>query len=283
MTGNQKNIHSFDLRSTSSPIIEESNIHSVDMPSTCLPPIEESNIHSVDMKYSTSSLPTEADLEKSRIKREESRIKNESRKEKFQNIVTSMNAKMMLFSSRYLRNSFLPVGIYKVPEKLRKGKEDSFDPRIVSIGPYHRGASDLQGMEVFKLICLQRFQSKFSKISLDYIISDIVDKEIEIRDCYEKSFDEIGSEHLAEMMMLDGIFILELLSEIPTDAGPQTREVTLVDGRIFEHEWMTSDILHDMLLLENQLPWFVLSICLRHARKRSKIGSHDSGLRFLTF
>ncbi|KAF5181450.1 hypothetical protein FRX31_028963 [Thalictrum thalictroides] len=34
--------------------------------------------------------------------------------------------------------------IYRVPDNLRKGNEDKYEPSVVSIGPYHRAKQNLK-------------------------------------------------------------------------------------------------------------------------------------------
>ena len=45
--------------------------------------------------------------------------------------------------------------IYRVPERLRKLNEKAFTPRVVSIGPLHRGKENLKAMEDHKIMYLQ--------------------------------------------------------------------------------------------------------------------------------
>ncbi|KAM7522623.1 hypothetical protein LguiA_012525 [Lonicera macranthoides] len=47
--------------------------------------------------------------------------------------------------------------IFQVPKKLRKFNEDSYSPRVVSIGPIHRGKSELLAVEELKWIYVESF------------------------------------------------------------------------------------------------------------------------------
>ncbi|KAM7493093.1 hypothetical protein LguiB_027702 [Lonicera macranthoides] len=40
--------------------------------------------------------------------------------------------------------------IYRVPQKIRKLNEEAYNPRVVSIGPFHHGDERFRSMEVFK-------------------------------------------------------------------------------------------------------------------------------------
>ncbi|PIN08118.1 hypothetical protein CDL12_19311 [Handroanthus impetiginosus] len=139
-----------------------------------------------------------------------------------------------------------PSCIYRVPEKRRKANEAAYTPRLVSIGPLHRERGQLQGMELYKYRCLQNFLNR-SKINLNSLLGFITRFELYVRVCYRDTSNLTRDEFL-EMILLDGIFIVELFLE---NYFSELREGSDI---IFNNRWMWSDLLHDMLLLENQLP-----------------------------
>ncbi|KAK2995247.1 hypothetical protein RJ640_001118 [Escallonia rubra] len=147
------------------------------------------------------------------------------------------------------------VCMYKVPEKLRKINEEAYTPRIVSIGPNYRGnLPQLQATERYKWRCLHRFLGRI-KHNFTRLAVMVGELENNVRACYPDSFDNIEREEFLEMIMLDGAFMFELFQEnwetnpIDRDTDPTNR-----DKPIFDNILMKRDILHDMTLLENQLP-----------------------------
>ncbi|XP_052483103.1 uncharacterized protein LOC105781680 [Gossypium raimondii] len=135
--------------------------------------------------------------------------------------------------------------IYKVPHRLREVNEKAYEPNVVSIGPYHHGKQHLKAMQVIK-------RSFFLKIAeennpnVNELARIMRSLEARIRKCYEEEAFYLDSDQLVEMMLLDGCFIVQ-----------QIRGIHLAED-IFEVGRIQTDILHDLLLLENQLPFFVL-------------------------
>ncbi|PIN08117.1 hypothetical protein CDL12_19310 [Handroanthus impetiginosus] len=136
--------------------------------------------------------------------------------------------------------------IYRVPEKPRKANEAAYTPRLVSIGPLHRERGQLQGMESYKLRCLRNFSNRF-RVHLRDLVRFVARGESHIREYYEDTIN-LNKEQFTEVILLDGIFIIELFLKKHSFELREGREV------LFENRWMRSDLLHDMLLLENQLP-----------------------------
>lgn len=136
--------------------------------------------------------------------------------------------------------------IYRVSEKPRKANEAAYIPRLVSIGPLHRERGQLQGMEAYKLRCLHNFLIRFG-VCLNNLVKFAAQEESSVRGCYEDTI-KFGPKQFSEIILLDGIFIVELFLK---NHFLQLRERSDI---IFENRWMSSDLLHDMLLLENQLP-----------------------------
>ncbi|XP_057766256.1 UPF0481 protein At3g47200-like isoform X2 [Salvia miltiorrhiza] len=146
--------------------------------------------------------------------------------------------------------------IYTVSQKLRKNNEASYTPRLVSIGPLHHGKAPLQGMQAYKLRFLHNFLSRFSVgLQLQTLVTFAAKEESFVRGCYEGTVN-LSTKRLTEMILLDGIFIVELFLE---SLFFQLRDKNEI---IFENHWMYHDLLHDMLLLENQLPISVMNSLL---------------------
>ncbi|XP_059640858.1 UPF0481 protein At3g47200-like isoform X2 [Cornus florida] len=140
--------------------------------------------------------------------------------------------------------------IYKVPEKLQKVNGEAYTPRVVSIGPLHHGQKSLQAMEEHKLRYLQSFLSRTILI-LEDIVRDVRMWEERARRCYAEAI-ELSSDDFVKMILVDASFIVEVLLR---SYFPQFIEGS---DRIFHKPCMIDDIGRDMLLLDNQLPFFVL-------------------------
>ncbi|KAF1002971.1 UPF0481 protein At3g47200-like [Apium graveolens] len=143
--------------------------------------------------------------------------------------------------------------IFKVSEKYRKLKEESYTPRVVSIGPLHHGKSHLQAMEVYKLKCLKHCLNKYG-ISLNELGEHVTEVEGHVRACYEDF--KFNSEEFSKMILVDAIFIIQLIVK---DDAHMSDQAEILGG----NSWKASDIMHDMLLLENQLPLFFIAGLLR--------------------
>ncbi|KAF8031374.1 hypothetical protein BT93_D0539 [Corymbia citriodora subsp. variegata] len=80
--------------------------------------------------------------------------------------------------------------------------------------------------------------------------------EPDVRSCYSEEFDDISFDEFVEMMVLDGCFIVELMRLY--HKSNQDEEGQFVEDPIFATRWMLPNITRDLLMLENQLPMFVL-------------------------
>ncbi|XP_047950530.1 UPF0481 protein At3g47200-like isoform X2 [Salvia hispanica] len=136
--------------------------------------------------------------------------------------------------------------IYRVSEKLRKANEAAYTPRLVSIGPLHHDRAQLQGMEASKLKFMHNFLSRFG-IGMHTLVKFAAKEESFVRGCYEGKID-LSVKKLTEVILLDGIFIVELFLQ---NYFSQLRDKS---ETIFENQWMHNNLLHDMMLIENQLP-----------------------------
>uniref|UniRef100_A0A6N2LQG4 Uncharacterized protein n=1 Tax=Salix viminalis TaxID=40686 RepID=A0A6N2LQG4_SALVM len=143
--------------------------------------------------------------------------------------------------------------IYRVPETLRESNEKAYAPRVVSIGPIYHGKENLKAMEDHKITYLQQFLER-SKLSVEELINVVKDNETTLRDCYEETID-LSRTDFATMILLDAVFIITVL--LYSYEKRETRESGSGDHKFF-CPWELFDVMWDMCLLENQLPFFIL-------------------------
>ncbi|PRQ55182.1 hypothetical protein RchiOBHm_Chr1g0321791 [Rosa chinensis] len=140
--------------------------------------------------------------------------------------------------------------IYRVPNRLRHANEKAYTPNLVSIGTFHHGNEALKPMEEHKMRYLKAFLGR-STLSLSGYILKIKAQEERLRSCYIETI-ELDSDEFARIILVDAAFIIEVLLRSYYDH--------LVDANdcIFRRPKLIWDLWPDMLLLENQLPFFIL-------------------------
>ncbi|CAO2036748.1 unnamed protein product [Urochloa humidicola] len=189
--------------------------------------------------------------------------------------------------------------IYKVQQHIRDMDRFSYEPCIVSIGPYHHGSASTLGMEkvkwgyldvVTKLNCHRNL--------LDYL-TEIRGLAKQARNSYSEDI-KMDDEAFLQMLLLDGCFILCSLGGVQgllqdrqahdTNAGPEAtgavsrEQPEQANNEITEDDeacqnitqsgsdddvgykqdckrighWFVRFMNHDLLLLENQIPFFVV-------------------------
>ncbi|KAL3726737.1 hypothetical protein ACJRO7_031607 [Eucalyptus globulus] len=167
--------------------------------------------------------------------------------------------------------SLLPTSpehsIFRVRHQLREVNKKAYDPEILAIGPYHHGNDKFKFMEVQKLRCLQQLLNRREEESIDRYMPTLRELEQKARNCYADTID-LSQEKFLAMMLIDGCFIVELfrgyiIRGIIEEMGIQNSigDLPMHDiGDLPMHEWgIQNSIRRDLLLLENQLPLFVLS------------------------
>ncbi|KAJ8751741.1 hypothetical protein K2173_025918 [Erythroxylum novogranatense] len=140
--------------------------------------------------------------------------------------------------------------IYRVPRRLHKENEEAYTPQVISIGPLHYGEKMLQTMEKHKLRYLGKFLDR-AKVSLASFIQAIGHREESIRCSYAESI-PLCSDEFIKMVLMDSSFIIELFLR---KYFPSLQDEH--DHVLFK-PWLQDDIEKDLILLENQLPLFVL-------------------------
>ncbi|CAB4315127.1 unnamed protein product [Prunus armeniaca] len=154
------------------------------------------------------------------------------------------------------------LSIYRVP---RKVKDDAYNPRVVSVGPLHRNNPNLFAMKEHKwrhmLLILQQTNDFSDTVRLLKACTDafyvsgnyrLIKK---VRESYAVDLKDIEDHDLAEMMLLDGCFILQLfLRNHQRSCSNDDQD----NDPIFSSAWMLATLRHDLTLLENQIPFFIL-------------------------
>lgn len=146
--------------------------------------------------------------------------------------------------------------IYKVPSNVYILKNNAYEPKVVSFGPYHHGQENLKWMEEHKQRALFHF-AKRSNATLDDLYQAL---ECDVRSLMG-TYDYLAGEWLdqkkfLELMMLDGCFMLEVLltaGELFNDYA-HNDPIFSSHGKVYNMPF----IRRDMLLIENQIPLLVL-------------------------
>ncbi|GAY58125.1 transmembrane protein [Citrus sinensis] len=141
--------------------------------------------------------------------------------------------------------------IYRVPEATRCSHPSHFTPRMVSIGPFHHGKEELKAMEEHKKRYLKCFLQR-TKVRIASFVGFIKAREAELRNCYAETI-HLGSDEFIKMVLVDAVFLIELFLKY-YQPNLRTNEDPIL-GKLF----LYNDVTHEILLLENQLPLFILN------------------------
>ncbi|KAJ6754439.1 PROTEIN putative (DUF247)-RELATED-RELATED [Salix purpurea] len=143
--------------------------------------------------------------------------------------------------------------IFRVPHILRRHRESAYIPNAFSIGPWHRNHPRTKSTEKIKLKYLKNLLSPESKsgVTLKELVESTRKIEKEARSCYAEPID-VGVEDFVKLLVIDGCFLIELFRK---DNDYSLREE---DDPIFNMSCMMQCLDHDLILVENQIPWLVL-------------------------
>uniref|UniRef100_A0A0D9V226 Uncharacterized protein n=1 Tax=Leersia perrieri TaxID=77586 RepID=A0A0D9V226_9ORYZ len=139
-----------------------------------------------------------------------------------------------------------PFTIFRVPAYVRESNRTAYEPRMVSIGPYYHGTAALRPMEDHKWRSLNYFVSHYAGFTASTLVAEMRDLEAQALACYSERPVGMSSDQFIQMLLLDGSFILEFFFKW------HKMELDTLIG-----SWR-HDILSDLLLIENQIPFFVL-------------------------
>ncbi|XP_051140390.1 UPF0481 protein At3g47200 [Andrographis paniculata] len=145
------------------------------------------------------------------------------------------------------------LSIYRIPQYLREGDDKAYIPQTVSLGPYHHGKRRLRNMERHKWRALHRALKRYGQRVEEYLDA-VRELEDRARACYEGLI-ALGSNEFVEIMVLDSCFVLELFRGAAGGFAPLGYSR---NDPIFAMRGSMHSIQRDMIMLENQIPLFVL-------------------------
>ena len=141
-----------------------------------------------------------------------------------------------------------PFTIFRVAGPMRDRNRHLYEPQMVSLGPFHRGAGrHLDAMEAHKWRYLRDLLARGGGATLAAYARAARAMEPRARRRYAEPV-ALPPAEFAEMLLLDGCFVVEFFLK-----GEDKADDALVDA-----SWAMQNVYNDLFLLENQLPFFVL-------------------------
>uniref|UniRef100_A0A453RNH8 Uncharacterized protein n=1 Tax=Aegilops tauschii subsp. strangulata TaxID=200361 RepID=A0A453RNH8_AEGTS len=141
-----------------------------------------------------------------------------------------------------------PFTIFRVAGPMRDRNRHLYEPQMVSVGPFHRGAARLRAMEEHKWRYLRDLLARGHAPLASYARAARALEPAARRRYAEPTEDLLTPRDFAEMLLLDGCFIVDFFLK-----GEDGAADALIDAA-----WAMQNVYSDLFLLENQLPFFVL-------------------------
>ncbi|KAF8012360.1 hypothetical protein BT93_I0493 [Corymbia citriodora subsp. variegata] len=176
----------------------------------------------------------------------------ESRPPRFEWVI-SIEEKLEQSRQDNMPGSWAKLSIYRIPCYLKNGNDKAYVPQIVSLGPYHHGDKHLHHMERHKWRCLHHILER-SGHGIGLYLDSVKKVERRARACYEGRI-FMSRDEFVEMMILDGCFVIEMLQGF---AKGFEKLGYPPNDPVFSTWGLIPQIQRDMIMLENQIPLFIL-------------------------
>jgi hypothetical protein len=153
------------------------------------------------------------------------------------------------------------VSIFSVPKTLISLKPEAYTPQLIALGPYHHQRPELFEMEHYKLTSAKRVQKNLQQIKFCHLVNHIAQIDSIVRACYHR-FLEFDQETLAWILAIDASFLLEYLQTY--SAEREEGSLMLISSKMAHlidysrRKTAHHAILRDIIMLENQIPLFLL-------------------------
>ncbi|KAJ4733849.1 hypothetical protein LUZ62_067530 [Rhynchospora pubera] len=145
-------------------------------------------------------------------------------------------------------DKMVPLAISRIPANVRWQNRIFYEPEVVSIGPFYRGRESLRAMEEQKIYLLRDFLARYPETDIKVLVKEMRQLEDRARQCYAESIN-LDSREFVKMLLLDGCFILENAIKWLNNEPDRLKHV----------RWTTEGIFRDLFLVENQIPFFVIT------------------------
>ncbi|GER37704.1 hypothetical protein STAS_14119 [Striga asiatica] len=142
--------------------------------------------------------------------------------------------------------------IFRVDRDNRQGSENLYEPKLVSIGPYYHQTAHLQKMEARKLAYLKCLVKRCGESTFEECVAAVWSLEEKARKSYSEPIELPSPEQMVKILVFDGIFVVELLRKI------EMVELREMNDPIFQYQHFGDMVGRDLMLVENQVPFFVL-------------------------
>ncbi|MQL84380.1 hypothetical protein Taro_016898 [Colocasia esculenta] len=167
--------------------------------------------------------------------------------------------------------------IWRVNLSVRENHGDAYEPKLVSIGPLHHGKKEaLKPMEAIKRGYVQHLLDRSPKNSLKSYVKVIRNCEDRARKQYAEKIG-MRSKAFQEMLVVDGCFMIEYFLR---DFFPEEKQIDPDD--LVSVGWDFSHLRRDLMLLENQIPFFVLEELFRESVIPNNKGTVEEPLDLMT-
>ncbi|XP_059665222.1 UPF0481 protein At3g47200-like isoform X2 [Cornus florida] len=157
--------------------------------------------------------------------------------------------------------------VHRIPDEIRKLNEGAYTPTVVSIGPLRRDEEHLQPMEkeifcymqcLFKRFENEGLEQPYMQVLVEHCARAMLEIEPSAHYWYSDSKirpdNEVKAEvKFAEMMLIDGCFIIELLYRNRISTSMYS-----ITDPILDNYFMRFAVQNDLIRLENQIPFEVL-------------------------
>ncbi|GFQ00999.1 putative upf0481 protein at3g02645 [Phtheirospermum japonicum] len=158
----------------------------------------------------------------------------------------------------------IPITVFGVPKALMLSSPDSYIPQQVAIGPYHHFRAEVYDMERYKVAAAKRNQRELRNLKLQDIVDHLIKFELRVRASYHRPV-SFGPEALAWMLVVDVCFLFEFFQVCGVKKGKvltktPSRLACLID--LSGNKTAHNAILRDIVMLENQIPMFVIRMLL---------------------
>ncbi|EPS60678.1 hypothetical protein M569_14127 [Genlisea aurea] len=128
------------------------------------------------------------------------------------------------------------ISIFTAPKPRIQTRPQCYAPRLVAIGPYRYLSPELQMMQIHKTLVARRLRMKQAEgFKFQTLVDHLSGYERKIRSRYDRILAAIDGESLAWIVAVDSCFLLEFLT---SRRDP--------------------DVVRDVMVMENQIPLFVL-------------------------